>query len=255
MKILKSKKLLATIAVVLMIGLVAGMGAVTFARYISTGNHAATATAAKWGYVVNLNADNLFSTDYVKGAGDYSVPTTSDAGVAISAANKSLAPGATGSLEINVSGTAEVLAELVFSLNINSDLHLDDYYPVKWSLATKTGSNDPVAVDGATNLKLSDFKTKLEGLSQTLNVGTSLDVKYIITWAWAFDVDQATNIKDTLIGYKAQNVLYANLANAIAPDATTYQTKISEANYNSASYLSYTLEFTLTATVQQILAE
>ena len=93
----KNKKLLAIIAVVLMIGLVAGMGAMTYARYISTVTTAPNqATAAKWGFVVNVDASNLFSTDYVKD-GNYSKPTTTGHGVAIKAANQSLAPGSTGS--------------------------------------------------------------------------------------------------------------------------------------------------------------
>ena len=254
----KNKKSLAIIAVVLMIGLVAGMGAMTYARYISTGTHADQATAAKWGFVVNVDASNLFSTDYVKD-GDYSKPTTSDAGVAINAASKSLAPGSTGSLTVSVSGSAEVLAELVISLNVTSNIHLDSYYPIKWSLATQTGSNTPVAVDGATGLALDAFQAKLATLSRTINAGDSLDVKYVISWAWDFNGDnsdeaEAASIKDTLIGYKAQGVPYANLANALAPDAKAYQEHINQEDYNNESYLSYTLAFTFTATVQQIQA-
>ena len=241
-----------------MIGLVAGMGAMTYARYISTGTHADQATAAKWGFVVNVDTSKLFSTDYVQD-GDYSKPTANDAGVAINAANQSLAPGSTGSLTVSVSGSAEVLAELVISLYVTKNIHLDTYYPVKWSLATQTGSNTPVAVDGATGLALDAFQAKLATLSRTINAGDSLDVKYVISWAWDFNGDnsdeaEAASIKDTLIGYKAQGALYENLANALAPNVTYYQEHITEANYGSASYLSYTLAFTFTATVQQIQA-
>ena len=262
MKILKSKKLLATVAVGLMISLVAGMGAMTFARYISSGNHADTATAAKWGYVVNLNANNLFSTDYVKGTGDYSVPTADNNGVAINAANRSLAPGASGSMTVSISGKAEVLAELVISLDITSDIHLgNDYYPIKWSLATQTGEGTLVPVAGAQDLKLDAFKAKLASISQKLTVGTELDVKYVISWKWDFndgDTDAAieASMKDTLIGYKSQGFSYAELEDAIAPDMETYQDKITEAEYTNEGYeyISCTLAFTFTATVQQIQA-
>ena len=86
-----------------------------------------------------------------------------------------------------------------------------------------------------------------------------MDVKYVISWAWDFNGDnsaeaEAASIKDTLIGYKAQGVPYENLANALAPDATYYQAHITKENYNSETYLSYTLAFTFTATVQQIQA-
>ena len=247
MKILKSKKLLATVAVGLMISLVAGMGAMTFARYISAGKHTDQATAAKWGFVVTVNAENLFSTDYVKGTGDYSLPTADNNGVAINAANRSLAPGASGSMAVNVSGTAEVLAELVIKLDVTSNIHLDNYYPIKWTL--KNGSTDIV-----TDVTLADLQDELDELSVKINAGASLDAAYTIAWEWAFDVDQATNIKDTLIGYKAQGVSHDKLANLLAPDMATYKEKISQANYDSAAYLSYTLAFTFTATVQQIQA-
>ena len=132
---MKNKKFLVIIATALMACLVIGMGAMTYARYISTGTHATQATAAKWGFVVNVNAENLFSKDYVKeNNSNYSKPTTTGNGVAIKAANQSLAPGSTGSLTVSVSGIAEVLAELVISLNVTENIHLDSYYPINQSL-------------------------------------------------------------------------------------------------------------------------
>ena len=55
------RKPLLVVALVLMVALVLGMGAMTYSRYISTAemdDGKTTATVAKWGYVVTINADN-----------------------------------------------------------------------------------------------------------------------------------------------------------------------------------------------------
>jgi hypothetical protein len=62
--IMKKKKSLVFVATALMLCLVVGMGAFTFAKYITSGNTNQKATAAKWGFVVNVDADNLFGTKY-----------------------------------------------------------------------------------------------------------------------------------------------------------------------------------------------
>ena len=56
-----TKKHLTIVAVVLMVALVVGMGAMTYARYISSYDSGEQiATAAKWGFVVNADTTNLF---------------------------------------------------------------------------------------------------------------------------------------------------------------------------------------------------
>ena len=64
-----AKKVTVIAAVILMFSLVIGMGAFTYAKYVSTqetGNQ--NATAAKWGIVISANA-SMFGTDYTKGDG------------------------------------------------------------------------------------------------------------------------------------------------------------------------------------------
>ena len=57
----KNKKLFMVVAIVLMLGLVAGMGAMTYSRYATKYDAPPqSATAAKWGFVVTANAENLF---------------------------------------------------------------------------------------------------------------------------------------------------------------------------------------------------
>ena len=51
MKSRKNKKMLVAVAMILMIALVAGMGAMTYSKYITSGTTGEqTATAAKWGF-------------------------------------------------------------------------------------------------------------------------------------------------------------------------------------------------------------
>ena len=64
-----AKKVTVIAAVILMFSLVIGMGAFTYAKYVSTqetGNQ--NATAAKWGIVISADA-SMFGTDYTKGDG------------------------------------------------------------------------------------------------------------------------------------------------------------------------------------------
>lgn len=240
MKKQKQKKILVVAAIALMIALVSGMGAMTYARYISSAKvEDVTATAAKWGFVVNVNTDNLFSTDYVKGAGDYATPVANDSGVAVNAAAASLAPGTSGSLVVNVSGQAEVLAKLTLAINVESNIRVDDYYPIKWTL--NNGSSDLIA--DATIEKLIE---ELGKLSVTIDAGDSLTASYTITWEWDFnEANQAASIKDTLIGFKSAGV--ADLSTAIAPDGKTY------AEHNALyTTINNVLKFDFTATVEQI---
>ena len=59
------KKSLVIIAMVLMVALVVGMGAMTYSRYVSTTDvPAQNATAAKWGFVVTANTSGLFGDAY-----------------------------------------------------------------------------------------------------------------------------------------------------------------------------------------------
>ena len=109
----KSKKLLVVVAVILMLGLVVGMGAMTYSRYVTSGSTAQTATAAKWGFVVTVSADDLFASDYTKADGASLATKATGTGVAVHASTTGtnlVAPGTTGSMTITISGSAEVLA-------------------------------------------------------------------------------------------------------------------------------------------------
>ena len=255
MKKQKQKKILVVAAIALMIALVSGMGAMTYARYISSAKvDPQQATAAQWGFVVTADTSKLFSTDYTLN-GTYATPVAVDAGVAVNASTSAdvVAPGTSGSMTISVSGVSEVLAKLTLKVDDGSkDIKLDSYKPVKWTLNKKVGDSAAANVDGAINVDFATLTTKLAAESAVIPAGTEKVVTYTISWVWEFDVDSATNIKDTIIGFKSAGVAYTALTTTYDMNGAAYSTHISEANYNSADYISTTLSFSMSVTVEQI---
>ena len=204
-----AKKVTVIAAVILMFSLVIGMGAFTYAKYVSTqetGNQ--NATAAKWGIVISADASSMFGTDYTKGDGANANATVvaGGAGVAVKATStaKIVAPGTEGSLTVTVNGTAEVLSKLTFESTADwTDISVKEndtvYNPIKWTL--KKGDT---AVTGAENVTLVVLKDKLLALTEKYDAGTSISQKYTISWVWAFEQN---NGADTAIGYKSANTI------------------------------------------------
>ena len=221
----KSKKAFIVAAIALMAALVVGMGAMTYSKYITTSSTETTATAAKWGFVIAANADDLFGANYTKN-GDYAIKVNgNEDGVAVKASGLTLAPGTSGSMTFNVNGTAEVLAKLTFEVSAASLIGIDytsaeDYYPIKWTL--KKG--DQVVVD---NKDFDTLKSKVSEQSSNIAIGQSLEDTYTLSWVWALDGNDA---KDTLIGQHA------------AENDTTVD----------GGTISSTLKFTLSIKVEQV---
>lgn len=245
MKNKKSKKPLIVVAMILMIGLVAGMGAMTYSKYITSGSTGdQTATAAKWGFVVTVNATDLFATDYSVKDSDTLATKVTETGVAVHASTETahniVAPGTTGSMTISISGSAEVLAKLSITTTGNtSEINLGDYYPVVWTL--KEGSSTK-----ATG-KLSEVLKSLTDTSATFDAGTSYDATYTLSWEWALetgetdDLKATNNAKDTLIGYKAEGKTYADikdtyvgskLLSSIVENESDYEAIVTEMSFN-----------------------
>ncbi len=242
----KSKKLLVIVAMVLMIGLVAGMGAMTYSRYVTSGTSGAqSATAAKWGFVVSVDASNLFGSDYKKDGTNATAKVDGTGAVVVNGASDAIvvAPGTTGSMTISISGSAEVLAKLsITATGTTSEIHLGDYYPVKWTL------NDGVT-DIVSNGKLSEVVTELEGTSATFTAGTAYDKTYTLSWKWDLHVDEATDAKDTLIGYKAAGKTYVDVASTYVGSTLLSSVVATETAYDA---IVDTTSFNLTISVEQI---
>ena len=214
----KRQKRLVLVAMVLMIGLVAGMGAMTYSKYITQYNAPAqNATAAKWGFTVTANVDNLFGTDYKFDANNLAKVVADDGGVAVNAktsAGDIVAPGTTGSMNFSISGKAEVLAKVVYTFALTNNISVGEYKPVKWTLL-KGG----VAVAGCENVELGTINTYLNEHAEYILPGGTLTSTYTLQWTWvletgANDDEKATNnVRDTAIGLKAAEETYINVQN------------------------------------------
>ena len=256
MLLLKSKKCVTSISVVLMASLVLGMGAMTFARYMSTFEfNDQTATAAKWGYVVKADVNNLFGSDYTKATdAAYATVTTDGAGVAVkaaSAASNILAPGTSGYAVISVDGSAEVLAQLKVSIDITSKLGYDnadnakDYFPIKWALTQSATA--PAKGDAA--WKTAEEVEAASVTSDPIAPGTDVETKYYLYWCWDFetgantDEQAANNVHDTIIGAKSNSSTLADVKEVTGIAALTQE---------ELDMYSNSMTFSLTAIIEQI---
>lgn len=252
-----NKKFLVIIAMILMIGLVSGMGAMTYSKYISTTNTGEQkATAAKWGYVVTADADELFGERYT-GTGLSVVNNSATSGITIRTAAdaKVVAPGSKGSMTINVSGGSEVLAKLSISVT-GTEIKYEDYYPIVWTL-----KNGDTTV--GTYKKFSDLDAALAGeaITATWNAGTNLfelsSLVFTLSWEWAYndtttDAGREASAKDTLIGYKATGTTtWDKIENLKCATGVLYSAFSSSAQYNS---IVTAMTLTVEATVEQIQA-
>lgn len=247
----RSKAVIIVIAMLLMVALVVGMGAMTYSRYITsdtTGDQ--TATAAKWGFVVTVNADNLFGTDYTLETGSsLATKVTSDGvGVAVNAESSVVAPGTTGSMTISITGSAEVLAKLTIDFgNTVQEIHYGDYYPVEWTLSE--GNTKKVVG------KLSDVVDYFNNDSNNPKITAGDDTferEYTLTWEWELGSDDDTNAKDTIIGYKASGKAYNEIENSYI-GTKKLGDLVSSDNYNTESAFIVTqMSFNMTVSIEQI---
>lgn len=204
-----NKKIFVIAAILVLLALILCFGGTTFAKYITEKKMPAqNATAAKWGFVVSANTGDLFSDKY--NAGVKATDATVD--VQASASAKVVAPGTSGSVTFTIKGSAEVKAKVAISIKDGyTDISLQTgadttniYYPVKWTLVKKGTPTDTTLVNKGT---LKDLADKLKTLNTDIEVGTSVNDEYTLTWEWVFEDETASKDKeDTLLGYAANGV-------------------------------------------------
>jgi hypothetical protein len=203
----KSKKMQATLIVAVLLALIVAifaMAGTTYAKYVTTSSHdTKQVTVAKWGYVVTINADDLFSSDYTyDSTKKVSTVAESGSGVAVKASSSTLAPGTTGEMTFSITGTAEVPSKISFDTTFTDEVYLDDYYPVVWTLEETTSNN---SLSGKkTSGHLEEVLTTLKSLTFTEGVGSQKSYSYKLSWNWVFeatDNKDDSNAKDTALGY------------------------------------------------------
>lgn len=256
MKSRKNKKMLVAVAMILMIALVAGMGAMTYSRYITTSTtNSPTATAAKWNYVINANATNLFGAAYKEGNADTVATLTETGDVVVRAAStaKVVAPGTSGSMTITVDGESEVLAKFTVSIAATKEIHFDTYYPIKWKFNGGT-YKDIEELNGA--LSALEAKATWDNEDEVFKFSTT----YTISWEWAFEsgaddaAKAATNARDTLIGLKAVNTAetaWTAIKDVKCATGVTYADFTDQGKYEA---IETEMSFALTATIEQVQA-
>ena len=237
-KVMKNKKFIMIFAMVLMVSLVVGMGAMTYAKYVTSYNTPAqSATAAKWGFVVTADASNLFGNQYKEPAsgGDTYATVNEEGNVVVkgTADAKVVAPGTMGYLTINVNGSAEVMAKLSVTLDITENIGNGTYVPVQWALVA--GNATP-----ADDAWVTDLETLTTAADYT--PGTTVASSYKLYWRWAFSTSTDNDKLDTVIGAKAAGKNYTEV-NAMTG-----------LNLTSEAFDAYktTVSFTATITVEQI---
>lgn len=232
MKNKKGKKLVVLGAMAALLTLIGVSGSQTYAKYVDSKEMSTqTATVAKWGFVLDLNANNLFSTDHVTASNGTSV-TSDDNGVTVNAASSTLviAPGTEGYVTFGITGSAEVKSIVKFTV-AGDDVGISDgvktYEPLKWTLMKSTapgvgGSYNPSAYDEEV-LKDATLAEIIEELtiSQTLSAKENIYANYKLSYVWKFanpdqtglddlDTDGVQNLTgnqcDTLMGKYANDV-------------------------------------------------
>ncbi len=200
------KKVVIIAAMVLLLAAVLVMSISTFAKYTSTATtDANTATVAKWGLTIQADAAGLFGSEYGEADATTKLATTGT-GVNVIADSAVVAPGTTGFMTFTVTGTADVSAQVKFALNMTSEIALDTYKPVKWTL--HDGSSN-VVTDGTVAQINEYFNSNPEAL--VIEQGEVVEATtYTLTWSWAFDNAAASGVgeltgnqADTLLGQKA----------------------------------------------------
>lgn len=162
------------VAVLLTTSVISG----TFAKYVSTSNGSDSARVAKWDIkledaaIANTFTFDLFNTvkdsDGTNPEGDIA---TNDGTI--------IAPGTSGSFEINLKNDSEVNAKYAIAYTVTNANNI----PVEYKIGTGTWTSD---------------LTTLNATDVDINMGDSAAVT--VEWRWAYFVDNAKDDADTALG-------------------------------------------------------
>ena len=216
----------------------------TFAKYVTSESGGDTAQVAKWGVTLTVssgdqnNGDKLFVKSYEtwfdegeNGANSHSKPT-----VLAQADYDVVAPGTNGGAGVTftIKGKPEVATKLEVTLGSTEDVFLkygvnngDTYYPVVFTL-THTYEADartiaPAVENTGAEVEATSGKDVVTGTLAEINAvlanltaamtyqapGYVYDDVFTLNWAWAYDVDPATDELDTKLGNLAAGTVTA----------------------------------------------
>ena len=212
MDAISKRKIVISVMIVLLVVSFAWSSGV-LARYVSTSEVKSNgARVAKWGFDISVDATDILGADYNGDGVDIDV----DSNLLVVDAEetaKVILPGSTGSMNISIGGTSEVLAKLTVEVS-GTEIFLQKdeevYYPIVWTLqkdsvVLASGGLDDINAYFADDPATSDVN-ELEILP---NTHSAFEGEYVLSWAWAFTnassdiTDLSANQADTLIGFAA----------------------------------------------------
>ena len=232
--IIKQKIIVAVLLAVLVVSFAVSGG--VFAKYVSTSNaNSNQARIAKWGLDVSVDATNILGSAY-KGEGIDIDANSNSLTVSAGENVQSLLPGASGSMNITIDGTSEVLAKLTVDIG-GSEIFLQKdaeiYYPIVWTLkkgseVLVSGRLDDIDAYFADNPETGDVNE----LEVSPNTHSAFEGEYVLSWTWEFSnassniTDLSVNEADTLIGFAAIDEENRTDAQASALQGYTAQTML-----------------------------
>ena len=172
-------------------GLISG----TLAKYTSTTNASSTATVAKWSFLLG-NSNNLTAENDITGTPSWNFnifDTVKDSNSTEEehVANKKIAPGTSGSVDLYLENASEVAAKY----SIKFECTNNDNIPLKYALVA---ANAAMPASSAADWKssIADLdKTDIE-LAAATTEATTDEENYRLYWKWEFDDDSVTKKTD-----------------------------------------------------------
>ncbi len=178
----------------------------TFAKYVTSADASDTARVAKWGVTITAVTEGTFAKTYAS-------DTTGYADATVSASEKVVAPGTSGTLaNVTITGTPEVAVRVSYQATLDlGDNWVDgdgNYYcPLEFTVngTTLKGSNyqDVAAFELVVSNTIQAF-TQDFAANTAINYTTGA-----ITWKWAYEGNDDT--KDTALGNAGNAIIDLDL--------------------------------------------
>lgn len=179
----------------------------TFAKYTTGDNGSEHARVAKWGVQVEIQNDHkLFSNEYI-GTGDALTVKSIDS-------EQVVAPGTSGKTTFSISGTPEVATKISVTVEDIQEVHLGEYYPVKWTLILKSDNSEQLTepktlIKDKTLNEVNDYLTTYVSAAEYAP-NTDLGAVFELSWYWDINGD---NDKDTVLGNAAAGIIPTEVYN------------------------------------------
>lgn len=172
----------------------AGLVGATLARYIVGRGAVEKARVAKWGVVITVSDESAFKTEYE------SEDKEGFLSVKSSSMDRLVAPGTADKegMTFTIKGKPEVATKIDVQMDVNSDVFLDDYHPIVFTL-TQTKSATGFNQEPVTG-SLEQIEAAFEEWANYayFDPNTNLETEFNLTWEW--DYESGADNKDEILG-------------------------------------------------------